>query len=498
MQLQRCSSSQVSRALTDSDWSDKDADLKRHERATQLVLEKMQMMDEKLSQLDDVLHINFKAIREKQDAHPYPRAPAPSIESKPIFLPKAETIDLISSAKITPSEKSHGTPGSQKQPVPEDVKEEPAEVDVASDDELSIPIEHTTAAHKLLLWPSIQKLLPEKVDDDYVMTLEEMRGPIRPYGRGEGEVDRTWFTTQPTSPMMNSPSPREEEAYLASSPGARFGTGLELYHGRQSSKPTRENHVGGLSPTGMLNLDPDVIQAYHNSYLQHMHVLHPFLGQPTLAAMVATFTRKYSPSQRTYSGQFGHHKAADMHQRVPKRKRSGEPPFSAGFENPGPDQPNPPVIHRSMDNAIVLLVLALGEICTWKKEIPGPVRDPPRRGSLFAQGIISDPAYHNSPPFPAQSPSDGYMGHNRRRSIPNATPNLTTPDQGLRNMDVVPGMAYYAIASDILGNLQGGNDLAHAQACLLAALYTGQLAHPFSSHGWISQAARACQVLVRP
>ena len=65
-------------------------------------------------------------------------------------------------------------------------------------------------------------------------------------------------------------------------------------------------------------------------------------------------------------------------------------------------------------------------------------------------------------------------------------------------MDVMPGMAYYAIASDILGNLQGGNDLAHAQACLLAALYTGQLAHPFSSHGWISQAARACQVLVQP
>ena len=187
----------------------------------------MQMMDErlddvyeKLSQLDNVMHINFKAIREKQDAYPYPRAPAPLIESKPVFPPKAEKTDLVPSAKITPREKSHGTPGSQKQQSnPEDAKEEP--VDAASDDELSIPIEHTTAAHKLLLWPSIQKLLPEKVDNDYVMMLEGMRGPIRLYGRGEGEVDQMWVTTQqPTSPMMNSPSPHKDEAYLTSSPGA--------------------------------------------------------------------------------------------------------------------------------------------------------------------------------------------------------------------------------------------------------------------------------------
>lgn len=65
-------------------------------------------------------------------------------------------------------------------------------------------------------------------------------------------------------------------------------------------------------------------------------------------------------------------------------------------------------------------------------------------------------------------------------------------------MEVIPGLAYYAYATDILGNLQGGNGLAHVQAGLLAGLYAGQLAHPFQSHGWISQASRACQVLVRP
>ena len=63
-------------------------------------------------------------------------------------------------------------------------------------------------------------------------------------------------------------------------------------------------------------------------------------------------------------------------------------------------------------------------------------------------------------------------------------------------MDVIPGLAYYRYAAQILG-LQGGNGLPHVQAALLAGLYAGQLAHPFQSHRWIYQAAGACQVLVR-
>lgn len=52
--------------------------------------------------------------------------------------------------------------------------------------ELSIPVEHTTAAHKLLMWPSIKRLLhPETYDEDYVMRLEEERGLISIYGQGE-------------------------------------------------------------------------------------------------------------------------------------------------------------------------------------------------------------------------------------------------------------------------------------------------------------------------
>lgn len=50
------------------------------------------------------------------------------------------------------------------------------------DGELSIPVEHTTAAHKLLMWPSIKALLPKQYNEDYVMELEEGRGLIWVYG----------------------------------------------------------------------------------------------------------------------------------------------------------------------------------------------------------------------------------------------------------------------------------------------------------------------------
>ncbi|KAJ9633679.1 hypothetical protein H2199_009247 [Coniosporium tulheliwenetii] len=65
-----------------------------------------------------------------------------------------------------------------------------------------------------------------------------------------------------------------------------------------------------------------------------------------------------------------------------------------------------------------------------------------------------------------------------------------------RNVDTIPGFAYYAKASDILGNLHGGNDLSHAQANLLAGLYMGQLARVIESWGWIYAASIKCRILI--
>lgn len=67
---------------------------------------------------------------------------------------------------------------------------------------------------------------------------------------------------------------------------------------------------------------------------------------------------------------------------------------------------------------------------------------------------------------------------------------------GARNIDVIPGLAYYAKAAEILGDQGDGNDLIHAQMFLLAGLYKGQLARVKESMSWIMVAGRAVRILL--
>ena len=119
-------------------------------------------------------------------------------------------------------------------------------------------------------------------------------------------------------------------------------------------------------------------------------------------------------------------------------------------------------VEQTIENAIVLLVLAVGSICQCRGDLILP-HGPPS-GDGRAKG-----------PFIRDGPETGR----------------------LRNVDVIPGFAYYVFATNILGNFQGGVCGPHVQAALLAGIYTGQLAHPFQSYGWIAQASRACLILNR-
>lgn len=62
---------------------------------------------------------------------------------------------------------------------------------------------------------------------------------------------------------------------------------------------------------------------------------------------------------------------------------------------------------------------------------------------------------------------------------------------------MIPGLAYYSQATDILGNLTGSTSLIHVQCCILAGLYAGQLANSIESLSWIQNAARTLLVILR-
>ena len=67
-----------------------------------------------------------------------------------------------------------------------------------------------------------------------------------------------------------------------------------------------------------------------------------------------------------------------------------------------------------------------------------------------------------------------------------------------RNMDVIPGLDYFAYATDILGGQLAGTNLQHVHAYILAGLYHGQLGRVVESFAYILQAGLALQIKMRP
>ncbi len=119
---------------------------------------------------------------------------------------------------------------------------------------MTVAIEHTTAAHRLLRWPSVKALFSKlksaaSLNEDYVMTLEEEKGVMRIYGRGEDQDggDRG----HPSSPSSSSSSRRSDEVQEArspaSSPDSLWGSGL--------ADIKAKSEIGGLRPDGTLMLD---------------------------------------------------------------------------------------------------------------------------------------------------------------------------------------------------------------------------------------------------
>ena len=386
---------------------------------------------------------------------------------------------------------------------------EPPRPPVMSD--LAIPMGHTTAAQNLLKWPQIRRLVGD-VDEKYVINAEKSRGLLRLYGRGEGD-DKDDGGAGPSSPASMGGAEYTPESNPDLPVNSVWGTDYVPPIVGDNRSERGSIPVGGLLRDGTLNVDSGEVRRLHQSYLAHIHILHPFMDKKVLGKLMTNFISKYSHSrvsrpaaaQPPFSPPFDNPSGPILSGSSLKRKRSGDGP-GIGIRHPATEdseyvyQPKPvngPQFERSISTAISLLVLALGKVCEWNKPLPGPVRDGvgdntsnPRSHSLpigHGESPVTAPAVPS--PASIQSPSGS--------SRPSPQYSISTRAYGDRNLDVIPGLAYFAKATDILGNLKGGYDLPHIQANLMAGLYAGQLAHVFSSHDYISDACRACQVLLK-
>lgn len=443
--------------------------------------------------------------------------PGPTMHhSPPFYRPSPGPSQLASSSKSYshPQQQTIGTP---------------AEVLLEEDEQLAIPYQHTTAAHKLMWWPSIRKLIDDEFlkNEAYVMDEEEKRGPLRVHGRGEGiDTPESWLEDMDEGIADSGyvwDSGIGVEEVMDNNWGSSEDTPMEDMvdgNGYQQSRRQSGTEGSGLTTGGGLKMDHQTVLRLLNSYLSNIHILHPVLDRSTITKMtfmfadrvsstpkVATPTTPYSTTPGASVGLgLGVNDGGDGGMQSPgvnrrgslasvKRKRSisstGMGPMQSQLTSMNsqgsasgrsPSQRIPKTIH----SALVLLVLALGAVCLHKRPVPGPLQ--PTSGSPPIRN--STPSYKTStPPFSASTPPYHHSYPQQSSKRPKG--------RELRNIDVIPGLAYFGKAVEIMGTLMGGNELENVQVCLLAGLYWGQLGRVLDSWKWISYACMGCQILVR-
>jgi hypothetical protein len=284
-------------------------------------------------------------------------------------------------------------------------------------EEAALQSDHTASADQLLVnlripedWYQdisyLKKLKDEKRSIlEYVMRLDQDREilPLLEAEKGSGSDDHAQGRNRPRN---NNKLMEKERPRSLSSVEEELLDGL---------------YENGLEQDCRLDVRCDVMDELLASYNRYIHTIHPFLDPNELQKMFQGFKEQCNVDA-------GHENIPSLveYQLNPgmKRKRvSGARSVLHLDENR---------IKYSMSNAIVLLVLALGKVCS----------------------------------------------------------QLSSSES--RNFDKTPSMAYYTRATSILGAQHGGQTIVHAQAFILAALYKGQLVRVSESWNWANQ---ACQIM---
>lgn len=393
-------------------------------------------------------------------------------------IPHSQMLPTAGQALPPIKQESMFTPPEQPAPPTESVQgEDRGDTESSFTENIGLQSDHTTPAHNLFEeWQSmshfcrnvryIEKLIEggRKVSE-YPMLLEQDRGLLRVWGIGEGR-DLNDGAQGPGSPDSGADGDVSSPALGKEGPcgyPSADTSGLGIALGEIPSNHPRQKNNGGLGPDGRPDFRPHILWELYKSYIENIHKLHPFMNASKLRRMIKDFSEQYNPdvsSKHTSSSLAANTLSCPQLNSRPKRKRHGSAlgePYSAKG-----------AIERSLRNALVLLVLALGKACAHHDPLPSPQSDrmshSNRGWDIHANGRFSDSTSYDNRP---------------------------------RNVDILPGMGYFAYATDILGNHQGGNTVAHAQAMILAALYLGQFARVLESWSWINNACRIVLVLVK-
>jgi len=384
----------------------------------------------------------------------------------------------------------------------------------------SIPLNHTTGAARLLLVAPIKELAKEVISsrrgEKYPMLEEERRGVMRLYGRGEG-IDRPpGYERDSLIDYGAESTPSDSGPEAPTPPGEEWGQlGGLTPPGDDSNIRLHIPRGNIIGHEGMPDMSKPTVLRLVEVYKRNINILHPILIPTQLEDLVQSFIRSIpehnaksrhitaiARTERTVAGFVSSHPESPGN----KRKRS---PVSA--TDPTADmqyiyefKPGHPF--RSISTALVLLVMALGTICEHQGKVPELASernsDEQHDSPVVRNGYPRSPM-HNSPilstPNTLPSSPDVNSMHSRsRRGSLDGGHQMPRHRERPRNIDVIPGLSYFALATDIIGNQLGGNSLQHVHANILAALYHGQLGRILESHSYIFNACRSLETILKP
>ena len=391
---------------------------------------------------------------------------------------------------------------SRKESIPEALDPVLSRVDPLAG-QLSIPLEHSTAAHKLLTgWDTIKRfytgILSHEDAQDYVMREETTRGNLKIFGQGEGSDGMS--REEPSQYVKHGSFSDHDGSTVStgSSTDGNWGVGFD-----GPITPANDTK-GGLNLDGSLCLDAATLARLYRSFLSNMWIMHPFLNKERLNRTFEKFLQRYAHDHALYIASYASSPVGLAKQppdtfnqfKAPKRKRSDPSiddkgiPFGSKLTTEANRQP----LERSMNNAMILLIVALGRVCEHKDPVPPPVADGPE--GISNTGLKSPP--YNTP-LSAATPA----GYAPGSATPDAMGRSPLSDNSsrwvgrVRNIDKIPGLAYFAYAVNILGEHHGSPDLVHVHCSLLAGLYIGQMARVIDSWRWINTACVDCQLLFK-
>ncbi len=469
-------------------------------------------MESTLKQLSAAADTKIESVEEDEDGHDM-QPSSPALTNKEEAGDEAATSPTATlvGPSLTVDEAQATLRG-----VDDDVMEDPPGPPVEPGRPAMPPI-HTTLAGLLLKWGPISKMVHHLLEAEKIRHVEEFpirqemqRGMIRVFGYGEGfdqEIRAVEFTTQADHAMTDV---HDDYSDIASP--APLG---EVWGQLGGVGPVSGMHYKGgvINMEGNPDYDPGKVWDYVQSFKDNILNMHPIIIPKELDAMVKLFLETLPPSRpkqtkTSSSARFINQPASSaptFAEAGTKRKRSP----AAEEPNPGVPFQKPGRPYRSIHSALVLLVLALGKICLHRDPVPDVVRESPdiptANSPLIRNGFPASPLQGSPPGLLSQSQSSGLPSPREiERGLPSRRPSV----QGIppsargvqmkRNLDVIPGLEYFALATDIIGSHIGGHNLKHVYVLILAGLYHGQLGRIIESWSYINLASTRLHAILRP